>query len=241
MQKSETLEDFIRQYVSRQRSERAPENYASWLRSYGADSAQVFGEGMEAAAGQYARSLSGYGAQAEALGGAGLSGSGYSDYLQGQAYGTLVKARENLLRDREQTERKNRLEYATYRDKTEKERTDRLRRVITDLTDNAVLDYSAAYDYARTLGLSEEDATAGAAQGVAAAKEKVRKSLVQRIYNQQISSSDAVLLALSAGFSNEEAREIGSYAERLNEIYYGQDKLPKDYLAYLKQQLAKKK
>ena len=241
MQKSETLEDFIRQYVSSQKSERAPENYVSWLRSYGADSDRIFGEGMEAAADTYRRSLPGYGTQAEALGGAGLSGSGYSDYLQGQAYGTLVKARENLLREQEQTERQNRQEYAAYRDQTEQERLDRLRRVISDVTDNAVLDYSAAYNYARTLGLSEADATAAAAQGVATAKEKVRQSLMQRIYNQQISSSNAVLLALSAGFSNEEAQKIGSYAERLNEIYYGNDKLPEDYLAYLKEQLANKK
>jgi hypothetical protein len=72
--------------------------YEEWMRAAGIDTQRDYNAAAKAAAKEYDRSLGTYGATAEAMGRAGLSGSGYSDYLTGNAYaarqGSMDTARQ---------------------------------------------------------------------------------------------------------------------------------------------------
>ena len=61
-------------------------SYEDWLASAGVDTERDYNAAAKAAAQEYDRAVAGYGANAEAMAQAGLSGSGYSDYLTGNAY-----------------------------------------------------------------------------------------------------------------------------------------------------------
>ena len=176
----------------------------------------------------YARSDSRYGVRGETLARAGLTGSGYSDYLDGVAYATRAKALSDAAEQMADTTRRNRLSYAEY---LEKQGT-RRQSVLGGIKGQGITDAKVAGAYAKACGMSDEDAEIigtlvgemrESGSGVSV-HQKVK--VMQYMVNLEMPQETAYAYALTCGMTEKEAREMAEATEAAvkaknkNMIYY---------------------
>lgn len=213
---SETLEDFLKQYVRNKQLSNSAESYEKWLSSYGTDTGAVLDERLADINADYERAKSTYGARAERLASLGLSSSGYGDYLDGVAYAERARAKSAAYRAASEGEEANRRGYESYLSAYRKSQNDLLERAYKTIADSETLDADAAYRRALGMGLDEASAREAAEGGIALAKEKIKRALYRTILTEGLGREGATAYAKSYGFSDEEAGAFGDYAEKVN-------------------------
>lgn len=213
---SETLEDFLKQYVRNKQLANSAESYETWLSSYGTDTRASTGEKLADIEEDYARAKSTYGAKAERLAALGLSSSGYGDYLDGVAYAERARAKSAALRAASEDEAANRRGYEAYLSEYRKSQNALLEEAYKTIANSETLDEDAAYRRALGMGLDESGAMEAARGGIALAKEKLRRTLYRTILSEGLDRESAAAFAKSYGFSDEESDAFGDYADIVN-------------------------
>jgi hypothetical protein len=214
-----SLQDFLKLYEKVRGSHSA--SYATWLSQNGLNPTSDYDEALTDANRVYDRALSGYGSRAEQLAQAGLSGSGYSDYLTGQAYATLQTARQNALDSLQENIRKNASSYASYLESQGQS----TKSMLGTLQNKGITDYDTAYAYALSGGLDEASATLTATlisqmknKASNSATVKQRVTILNRLVELNLPRDAAYSYAISCGVGEEIASELADAAtEALNQ------------------------
>lgn len=213
---SDTLEDFLGQYVRNKKLSSTAESYGNWLSAYGSDAKDTLDKQLSAIEDDYQRAKSTYGTKAERLAALGLSSSGYSDYLDGVAYAERERAKSNAYRTAANTEAQNRRGYENYLASYQKEQSGLLEKAYKAIADSGTFDEDAAYRRALGMGLDAASAKEAVAGGIALSKEKIRRALYREILSEGLGRDGAVAYAKTYGFSDAEAGAFGDYAEAMN-------------------------
>ena len=228
-----SLEDFVKNYVQNKVKSESQEDYERWLRANGVDSYGIYSDALRDINTDYNRQRANYGATAERLNKLGLSSAGYSDYADGHAYSEMQKSKEKARISLAANEAKNRKGYGEYVAAKAKEAKSDYSKAVKELTDASIMDYDEAFDYALSMGLDEDGADLAAKAANEAVRKKARTSVLSVIVNRRYNYKQTVAYATSLGLSEQEAAELGEYADLINASgYYTQD-----YLNYLKDKL----
>lgn len=224
-------------YVKTKLRQNRAYSYADWLRNYGTDTATERAAAERAATEGYTRADTGYGRRAEALAGAGMSYSGYRDYLQGVAHSDMQRAITAARSAATEGERKNAASYADYIAAYNKNQSKLASDAVKHLTSERTVDPMTAYQYALTLGLSEENAAYAAREGTRAARESIIRYLMEQMNRTKLTKSEAMNYAKSLGLGDEDIKRIESGAPYREKRYYDESGKEITYLEYLKKKL----
>jgi polyhydroxyalkanoate synthesis regulator phasin len=214
-----TLEEFIKTYVENKAKRESPESYADWLMKNGVNAEKILSDRTSIINSDYAKALSGYGKNAEALSGLGLTASGYSDYLKGKAYSVMQSQKQKAISDYTESLRKNASEYSDYMTKITSETNEKIRKTVNDIVKKGFINYEDAYNYAVTVGLSEDDAKAAAKGGSDSARTELKREVMKAIKNSALNKNEAYNYALGVGLTKEEAAILASYADNMNKYF----------------------
>ncbi len=224
-------------YIKTKLRQNRAASYADWLKSYGTDTARERATAERAAAESYTRADTGYGRRAEALAGAGMSYSGYRDYLQGVAHSDMQRAMTAARSAAAEGERKNAASYADYIASYNKNQSKLASDAVKHLTSERMVDPMTAYQYALTLGLSEENAAYAAKEGTRAARESIIRYLMEQMNKTKLTKSEAMNYARSLGLGDEDIKRIEAGAPYREKHYYDESGKEITYLEYLKKKL----
>ncbi len=234
MTKNPTLEDFVKSYIKNKEYSSNTEDYRSWIKQNGVDSAKIYADSIRDITGDYKRARSEYGSLAESLSDLGLTASGYSDYLNGKAYSEMQKRKEGARAKYSENERQNHRGYAEYISGIAKKDYTNYTNVVNSISNAGILDYDEAYNFALQEGLSESSAELAATTANDMVKRKRRENAIKTIIGNSFGRTQAREYALALGFSDAEAQELAEYAQKINrENYYSSD-----YIEYLKNKWA---
>ena len=232
-----TLEEFIKTYVENKAKRESPESYADWLMKNGVNAEKILSDRTSIINSDYAKALSGYGAGAESLSRLGLTGSGYSDYIKGRAYSVMQGEKQKAISDYTENIRKNASGYSEYISKITSENNEKIRKTVNDIVKKGFINYDDAYNYAVTVGLSEEDAKAAAKGGSDSAREELKHEVMKAIKNSALTKNEAFNYALGVGLTNEEAAILADYADKMNQYF----DLPDDVIDRILEEINGKK
>ena len=231
---SKTLEEFVENYIQNRAKASSKESYADWIISHGGSPEKIYADSMREIAADYAVARSQHGANAEGLARLGLSASGYSDYINGKAYSEMQKSKSDARALYAKAASDNAASYKEYLSEYAKKESQGYEKVVEELTERGVIDYDTAYNYAVGAGLGEDIAKAAAKTASDLGRAKLKKSIVNTVMSQQLTSSQAKEYALQLGLSETEADEIARYAANANEYVSSGGYTDKDYLEELK-------
>ena len=247
MQKSTSLENFIKTYVNNKLLSDTAESYESWLKKSGINSQLIYDRDLKDAETEYHKSKSEYGSRAEDLAEIGLSSSGYSDYLNAGAYSAMQKSKDYAKNRYIENENKNARGYADYLKSKESEKDNLLKdyigilnsmdkeqstlygNVIKNIASAGITDYETAYGYASNIGLSEELADSAARTATDEARRTRDTKIMETVISRTMTESQAKQYALSMGLTEEEANRIATYAKNINELIHSSDFAGGDY------------
>lgn len=232
-----TLEEFIKTYVENKAKRESPESYADWLMKNGVNAEKILSDRTSIINSDYAKALSGYGADAESLARLGLTGSGYSDYIKGHAYSVMQGEKQKAISDYRENIRKNASGYSEYISKITSENNEKIRKTVNDIVKKGFINYDDAYNYAVTVGLSEEDAKAVAKGGSDSAREELKREVMKAIKNSALNKNEAFNYALGVGLTKEEAAILADYADKMNQYF----DLPDDVIDKILEEINGKK
>ena len=213
---TQTLEDFIKKYTSS-----GAKNYSDWLKGED-DGEDAYSKAVTEANKQYERSLSGYGRQGEALSRSRLYDSGYSAYLDANAYSEMQRARGDALEKKNTTDAKNKQKYSEYLKSVESERQKLLNSTLKGIDNYHLTDEDSAYDYAVYSGLDEDTAKIAARLGVSVASSMTQKekiSLLGTMRSMGLSRGSMYYYLTALGLPQKEANELADLAEKLPKKY----------------------
>ena len=237
MSNSNTLEDFIKNYIRNVQVSSSPESYSEWLKNYGLNSKEILNESLADIRGDYEKEKSTFGANAESLSALGLTSSGYSDYLSGKAYATMQKRKEGAYGKYIENEKSNRTGFRDFvesalkeRENTAKEENERFYKVMSNIVNSGIKDEEEAYRFALESGLSDEKARAVASTAAQSAYRKLTKSTLSYVLSHSFDKEQAKEYAIAVGLSESDAERIAGYAESIGQEPY----LSNDFLEYLK-------
>lgn len=237
MSKSQSLEDFIKNYIQNVKVSSSPESYKEWLKSYGINSREILNESLSDIGADYERAKSTFGANAERLSSLGLSVSGYSDYLSAKAYESMQKRKTGAYDKYAENEKTNKSGFRDYvesalkkEESAKKEENESFYKTMNDIVDAGIRDVEAAYSFAIETGLSEEKARAAAKAATDTVNRKLSETTLRYIISHSFDKEQAKQYALAVGLSEEEAEGLAKYADSINKDPY----LSSDYLEYLK-------
>lgn len=227
---SATLEEFVKNYINNKSKAGEKTSYADWLSLNGINSEGIYRDSLKDINGDYIRAKSEYGTLAERLGQLGLSSAGYSDYLSGKAYSEMQKRKAGAKAAYSENERKNRKGYGEYLEKQVKEAREIYENTVASITKAGIMNYEDAYAYAIGAGLTEENAALAAKSAGDAVRKQIWNTAVKTVIEKSYNEKQAREYALLLGLSEEEANELGKYADRINSHGY----YSSDYLDYIK-------
>ncbi len=207
--KNYSLEDYI---VKKLRENRKNETQAG---------AKGFSSAISAILNKSRKFDTGYGVLAESLAERGLTASGYSDYIRNtstdeakssvvaeEAKKKLLDAEEMLNEEKLKEERENKL--FQLQDK-----------LISYAKKEGITDYNALYEYAIYTGISKDDAKSAAQAAAQEARDDIRQKAILKtrnsIVNKHLTKKQAYELALSLGLGEEDAKELGELAYKMNQ------------------------
>ena len=214
-----TLEDFIKTYVENKAKHESAESYADWLSKNGVNAEKILSDRTNVINSDYAKAISGYGKNAESLSRLGLTGSGYSDYMKGRAYSVMQSEKQKALSVYADNVKKNASGYSDYVSKITSETNEKIRKTVNDIVAKGFINYEDAYNYAVTIGLSEDDAKAAAKGGSDSARSELKYEVMKAIKNSALNKNEAYNYALGVGLTKEEAAILASYADNMNKYF----------------------
>lgn len=213
----------------------APKTYAEWLASEGEDARGKYADALDAIERDAAAAMPGYGATAEGLASRGLAASGYADYLGGRAYAERQKLRDAARREYQSGLERNRAGYAEYLSGYASDEHALCERVGNKLLGSGIDDFDTAYNYAVSSGVSEKTAGRLASDAVAKTRAQRKQTVLDRVYRDGIDRTHAIIIALNAGLTKEEAEEIGEFAYQMSLYASGANKNGKKPEEYIEQ------
>lgn len=231
---SKTLEEFVENYIQNKAKASTKESYADWILTHGGGADRIYADSMRDIAADYAVARSQHGANAERLAKLGLSASGYSDYLSGKAYSEMQKSKSDARELYAKAASDNAAGYQEYLKEYAEKENKSYERIVNELTERGIIDYDTAYNYAVGAGLGDDMAKTAAKTASDVSRAKLKKSIVNTVMEQQLTSSQAKQYALQLGLSEAEAEEIAKYATSANEYVSSGTYTDKDYLEDLK-------
>ncbi len=205
--------------MSSKKPNTANNSYQNWVDTYGIDSKKIYDSNIKNAETDYKKALSGYGALSESLSSKGLSGSGYSDYINGKAYQTLQKSKADALMDYADNQRKNIKSYSDYITSKQNEAGKLKKDIANQLLSKKITSYDDAFDYAVSAGVDAESAREIAKLTTGITKNEIKKEIGNLAIKNNMTSSEARLYALFSGLSQAEADEIADFVIKYNEHY----------------------
>ena len=241
MKNTNSLEDFIKTYVTNKILSESKESYASWLKKNCVNSKAIYEKDLIGAETAYEKSKSEYGDRAERLASIGLSSGGYSDYLNGKAYEEMQKSKESAKDRYLENERQNAAGYDKYSKAYDESRyaaikdyatmiTDMNEKqsslytgVIKDVSAAGITDYDTAFIYAKNAGLDDEYAASAAKTATEEAKRERNSMIMETVITKNMTESQARQYALSLGLSSDESEKIAVYARNINDLIYSSD------------------
>ena len=235
MAKSPTLEDFVKNYIKNKEKSSGEGAYKAWVSERGIDSEKLYSDTVRDIEGDYHRSKSEYGSVAERLSRLGLSGSGYSDYLNGKAYSEMQRQKANAKETYAKNELSNRRGFSDYVESVEKKLSSDYKNTVSEIESLGITDENEAYELAISKGLSEEEAALVAKSASENARKKLRDKALLTILNKNYGEKQAFQYAVAVGLPEDVANELSMYADMINR----DGNYSSDYLEYLKDKWAK--
>lgn len=227
---SPTLEEFVKTYIQNKVKSSSADSYADWLKANGVNAEKIYSDSIRDITADYERAKSEYGNKAESLAKLGLTASGYSDYLSANAYSAMQKRKAGARDKYAENEASNRSGYAKYLNEITEGESKAYKSIVSAITNEGILDYEEAYNYAVGAGLSEENAKLAAKTASDMVRRDVRERVIKTIIAQNFNKKQAKEYALALGLDENDAEELAKYASEINEYSYFGD----DYLEYLK-------
>ena len=226
MQKTPSLEDFIKTYVQNKEIENKKESYAEWVAKNGVGKTSY----SQSALGlntSLARSRAGYGSEGESVANSGLISSGYANYLASQSKrenASLMADASYIASLGRESEEKRYTEYVdSYNRDVEKKSKD----VSLMLSRAPTTDYEKAYKYAIDAGLPRENAESVAKEATQKEIKRLKEIVLESIGKDKLTSEEAYDYAIAIGLSAPDAKELSSIANKRNELV---DRLEEDLL-----------
>ncbi len=212
---TETLEDFIKKYTSS-----GAKNYSDFLRGEGDDSELSYASSLKNASMTYDRSRAAYGGSGEAMARRGLTGSGYSAYLDANAYSEMQKSKREALEKKNTSDAQNKIRYADYLKNYENERINALRNTIDGIASYAPTDKDLASEYALYSGLDGDMAEKVAGLGISLGKKemtsKEMQTLINTLVTKNYSRGNLYYYLTAIGMSQDEANELADVIYKLS-------------------------
>ena len=190
-------------------------SYEDWLRKGGIDTQRDFNDAAKAAAQEYDRSLATYGANAEAMAQAGLSGSGYSDYLTGNAYAARQRSIDTARQTKTLADNASRQGYLNYLEDYENTQRGNIGAAIENLAAMGLKGESAK-NYLGMMGISGDyaDYITGVVEEMSA-ETPDKQALLSNLLSNGITGEAALSYAKYLGFDDATASEVVSMADQL--------------------------
>ena len=216
MNKSDSLEKFISEYISQYpRDDKKAISYSDWLKQNDRGTRKIKEE-TDLAINALAKAKSAGGSLGESLGSLGLSDSGYAFFLRrqrvGEKTGILNEKKQELL-DAESLSKESFRSYLS-KNRTTTERV--FRSTVNTIRSSGIISYDTAYLYAISAGLPSADAKAAASAATEINRSELKESITKTILSKSLTAAAAKEYALSLGLSREEAEAFGKYAEKIN-------------------------
>ena len=191
--------------------------YEEWMRAAGIDTQRDFNAAAKAAAKEYDRSLGTYGATAEAMGRAGLSGSGYSDYLTGNAYAARQGSIDTARQTKTLADDASRQGYMNYLQDYEDGQRGNIAAAIGELSAMG-LTGDKAKQYLSMMGIDAgyADYVVGIVDEMAAEGDPDKQALLTELLSNNLSGDAAMSYAKFLGFDDATAAEVIGMADQLS-------------------------
>ena len=173
---------------------------------------------------EYDRALPGYGVRGEQMASAGLTGSGFGDYLSGQAYATRAQGQAVARRNIMANSNSFRAAYNSYVTQQKEKREQNLQTVIEKAYDSA-MDPEMFVEMATKLGIPQADAERGKGilegyymgYGAPASVQEKMQTIVQKAYDANLSGDEFKEYARAWGLTND--TYLTKAEEMLNALY----------------------
>lgn len=190
--------------------------YDEWMKSAGIDTQRDYNAAVKAAAKEYDRSLGTYGATAEAMGRAGLSGSGYSDYLTGNAYAARQGSMDTARQTKTLADDASRQGYMNYLQDYEQGQRGNIAAAIGELSSMG-LTGDRAKQYLSMMGIDAgyADYVVGIVDEMAAEGDPDKQALLTELLTNNLSGDAAMSYAKFLGFDDATAAEVIGMADQL--------------------------
>ena len=222
-------------------NENLPDTYESFLAKEGILSDEEYLDSLAKISTAERLGDTNFGAKAANLTRLGLDSSGYEDYLLSESLKKSAAGRNASLYSKENSDYKNRSEYARYLSDYEALQEKISESVIASVTENLNFDVEAAYRLAVNSGLSEAYAAETAKSAVSKAKRAAVKKATAYAKEKGLSALKAKNYAKSLGLDGkylEEVYDTVSYLDTERKQYL-ESLSTQDYLKYLKEQSKK--
>ena len=171
--KTETLEQFVENYIQNKVKSNVKRSYEDWVRENGIDSNGIYSDTVRDLTLGYQTGKGGYGAVGENLYGMGLTYSGYSDYVNERAFSDMKKGLTAAKETFDKNEGKNMQGYVEAIEKEQRKFTT----LVSSIENAGIADFNSAYEYAVSAGLSDEDAKMVAKAGSDIVRKKLKNSI----------------------------------------------------------------
>ena len=192
-------------------------SFSEWLNTEAAERERRLHEGKIESEMSYLGALSSHGKNAESMLDSGLSGSGYAQYLDTRAKKTHEARLAKLEHEYDSAIADDIGDYEKHVGTLKKQREDLYNKTVTELTALNVVDYAEAYRAAKNYGVDEDSARRLANQVTKKNRYRLRKKVLNQIINDSMSYSAAISYAEALGLSRDDARELGRYAQKINQ------------------------
>ena len=208
-----TFEDFIKKYTNS-----GTLSYSDWLTQTKGNEARQYAEEMKDASDTYARSLSGYGQRAEALAKNGLQRSGYSDFIDANAYSEMQRSKESALQRMNESAKENRLRYSDYVRGEQSKKYKNITDAINKIAGYDKIGEDEAYSYALSAGLPAELARKVGELGKSLSRPQSSavSSILSRVIGKGYKRDSLYYYFKSLGFSQDESNELADVAYNLS-------------------------
>ena len=227
--KTQTLEDFVENYIQNKINSNAEKTYAGWVIANGVNSDKILSDDVRKLTLDYRKDNGDYGILAEKLHGMGLSSSGYSNYLNEKAYSDMKSGIADAKKQFAQNEQENLVRYADYTDAQKKKFTG----IVNSIENAGMIDFDSAYEYAVNSGLSENDAKMAAKTANDIVRKRLKDSIMKTVISKNLTKQQTLQYALSLGLNKDDAAELSYYADYING-YFNSSDYEGGYLDYLK-------
>lgn len=213
MNRSKTLEEYLKGYVNNKQYVRNPAPTAK--------NAIKFSEAISRAVNERKLRDAGYGAEAERLASTGLSQSGYKDYLERRNNALFKNELDDALDEKISGEIKSAMKHAELENERAKNVILGMDKVVRFAYKNSITDFDELYNYALGVGLSEYNAKEAAENGVKKTSVRIRSNNIEKtrnaIVSKRLTKTQAYEYAISLGLSEEDALELSKLAYKINQ------------------------